>query len=148
MFGLFTIYRSAGCGQLRFFVNAQGVDHVLPGQDPVRGAARQWTPQPFPNVRTGWVSFYTSNPHRYAQQSDKNGVLTVLCGCSGLTETGLLWLWTQHGILAAHGGYLRLRFSPVDLEQLPPRTRLDRGTARWPSRRLCYNTRSTVTARD
>ena len=79
---------------------------------------------------------------------DKNRGLTVLCGCSGLTETGLLWLWTQHGILAAHGGYLRLRFSPVDLEQLPPRTRLDPGTARWPSRRLCYNTRSTVTARD
>ena len=148
MLGLFTVHRSVACGQLRFFVNAQGVDHVLPGQDPVRGAARQWTPQPFPNVRTGWVSFYTSNPHRYAQQSDKNGVLTVLCGCGGLTESGLAVVgdpaWNN-------GGTWRLFEAPfltLGSGTAPLRTRLDPGTARWPSRRLCYNTRSTVTARD
>lgn len=148
MFGLFTIYRSVACGQLQFFVNAQGVDHVLPGQDPVRGAARQWTPQPFPNVRTGSVSFYTSNPHRYAQQPDKNGGLTVLCVCGGLTESGLASVVDQHGIMAAPGGYLRLRFSLLDLEQLPLRIRLDSGTAPRPSRRSSCNTRSTVTVGD
>ena len=148
MFGLFTIYRSVACGQLQFFVNAQGVDHVLPGQDPVRGQPGNGLPSLSPMCAQA-RSRFTQVIHTVMHSNpDKNRGLTVLCGCSGLTETGLLWLWTQHGILAAHGGYLRLRFSPVDLEQLPPRTRLDPGTARWPSRRLCYNTRSTVTARD
>jgi hypothetical protein len=56
----------------------------------------------------------------------RTGVLTVLYGCGGLTESGPAVVgdpaWNN-------GGYLRLRFSLLDLEQLPLRTRLDPGTA-------------------
>jgi len=55
----------------------------------------------------------------------RTGVLTVLCGFGGLTESGLAVVvdpaWNN-------GGYLRLLFSLLDLEQLPLRTRLDPGT--------------------
>ena len=71
MFGLFISCGGVVCGQFRFFVYTQSLDHVLPGQDPVTEAGRQWTPQHFPNVHTGSALFYTSNPHPYAQQADK-----------------------------------------------------------------------------
>src|SRR5215472_1527136 len=71
MFGLFISRRSVVCGQFRSFAYAQGVDGVLPGDDLIIRAGRQWTPQHFPNVHTASASFYTSNPHPYAQQTDK-----------------------------------------------------------------------------
>lgn len=61
--------RGAACGQFRFFLYAQGVDRVLPGQVPYTGAARQYHPQHLPKVRTGPTPFCTSDPHSCAQQT-------------------------------------------------------------------------------
>src|SRR6266487_1970648 len=77
MFGLFIGRRGVVCGQFRFFVYAQGVDRVLPGQDPDTGTSQQWIPQHFPNVRTGTASFYTSNPHCCPQLTNKKLAVEV-----------------------------------------------------------------------
>jgi hypothetical protein len=69
MFGLFISHRGVACGQFQFFVYAQGVNCITPGQDLNTGMNLQWAPQHFPNVRTGSVSFYTSDPHRCPQQN-------------------------------------------------------------------------------
>jgi hypothetical protein len=71
MFGLFISHRGVVCGQFRFFVYAQGTNCITPGQDRDTGTNQQLAPQHFPNVRTGSMSFYTSDPHRCPQQTNE-----------------------------------------------------------------------------
>ena len=89
MLGLFTIYRSVACGQLRFFVNAQGVDHVLPGQGLVTGRPGNGLPSLSPMCAQAGPRF-TQVIHTVMHSNPiRTGVLTVLCGFGGLTESGL-----------------------------------------------------------
>ena len=90
MFGLFISRRGVLCGQFRSFVYAQGVDSVLPGDDPIIRAGRQWTPQHFPNVHTALASFYTSNPHPYAQQTEMKSPAREAVPADGVADRDVM----------------------------------------------------------
>jgi hypothetical protein len=78
-------YCGVACGQFPFFLHPQDADRALPGEGPVRGAARQHDPRDFPNVRTGPAPFCTSDPHGCAQQSLQHVLLpgrqAAACRC-------------------------------------------------------------------
>ena len=90
MFGLFICRRAVVCGQFRLFVYTQGVDYVLAGQDLITAAGWQWTPQHFPNVHTASASFYTSNPHPYAQQTEMKSPAREAVPADGVADRDVM----------------------------------------------------------